>query len=162
MLNQLDRSYDVIAIDAYRPPYIPWHLTTLEFFREVREHLHPDGVVAINVGRTKTDRRLVDAMANTLLRVFPSVYAIDVPRSFNTILVGTMQPTSADNLAYNYHALPPAVAPDLQAVIARAANSLVRIQPSTILFTDDQAPVERLVDALVLNFLLSGDMDEIR
>jgi len=162
MLNQLDRSYDVIAIDAYRPPYIPWHLTTVEFFQEVREHLNPDGVVAINVGRTKTDRRLVDAMANTLLRVFPSGYAVDVPRSFNTILVGTMQPTSADNLTQNYYALPADAPPDLRTVIARAANSLVRIEPSAILFTDDRAPVETLVDALVLNFLLSGDMDEIR
>ena len=25
--------YDLIAVDAYRPPYIPWHLTTLEFFQ---------------------------------------------------------------------------------------------------------------------------------
>jgi predicted membrane-bound spermidine synthase len=32
-LNRLDERYSVIAIDAYRPPYIPWHLTTVEFFR---------------------------------------------------------------------------------------------------------------------------------
>ncbi|MCB1602853.1 MAG: hypothetical protein KDI66_22750, partial [Xanthomonadales bacterium] len=27
-----DAQWDVIAIDAYRPPYIPFHLTTVEFF----------------------------------------------------------------------------------------------------------------------------------
>ena len=60
-----------------------------------------DGVVAINVGRTDTDRRLVDALSATLLEVFPSVHAIDVPQSFNTILVATNLPTSEDNLRAN-------------------------------------------------------------
>ena len=55
--------YDVIAVDAYRPPYIPFHLTTVEFFTLAREHLAPDGVVVVNVGRTDTDATLVDAIA---------------------------------------------------------------------------------------------------
>jgi spermidine synthase len=53
MLNRLERSYSVIGIDAYRPPYIPWHLTTVEFFQEVRERLTDDGVAVINVWRTQ-------------------------------------------------------------------------------------------------------------
>ena len=31
--------YDVIALDAFRVPYIPWHLTTREFMQELRDHL---------------------------------------------------------------------------------------------------------------------------
>ena len=162
VLNQLQNRYSVVAIDAYRPPYIPWHLTTVEFFREVREHLLPNGVVAINVGRTRTDRRLVDAMARTMLEVFPTVHAIDVSKSFNTILVGTMQPTRVENLQQNYAHLPDDTDPVLREVLATSANSVVSIQPSNIVFTDDRAPVETLVDALVLNFLLHGNMDEIR
>ena len=161
-LNRLDERYSVIAIDAYRPPYIPWHLTTVEFFEEVREHLLPDGVVAINVGRTTTDRRLVDAMARTLLEVFPSVHAIDVPRSFNTILVATHQPSQVDNLAANLALLPDDADPLLREVLSRSVNALVPVRPSELIFTDDRAPVETLVDSLVLNFLLSGDLDEIR
>ena len=30
------RRYDLIAVDAYRPPYIPFHLTTVEFFPGAR------------------------------------------------------------------------------------------------------------------------------
>ena len=71
LLNNIDQAYTVIGIDAYRPPYIPWHLTTVEFFSEVRDRLAERGVVAINVGRTDTDRRLVDALSNTLRQVFP-------------------------------------------------------------------------------------------
>jgi len=51
-LTQTTRRYDVVAVDAYRLPYIPWHLTTVEFFAEVRAHLTEKGVVAINVGHT--------------------------------------------------------------------------------------------------------------
>lgn len=162
ILNQLTDRYSVIAIDAYRPPYIPWHLTTVEFFQEVREHLLPNGVVAINVGRTSTDRRLVDAMTRTLTEVYSDVYAIDVPRSFNTILVGTLQPTTEGNLLQNLTLLPEDIDPLLPHVLNTAINALVPAIPSEVVFTDDRAPVETIVDSLVLNFLLNGDVNEIR
>jgi hypothetical protein len=119
-------------------------------------------VVAINVGRTSTDRRLVDAMTRTLMEIFPDVHAIDVPRSFNTILVGTMQPSSTENLAENLRLLPDDDAPILREVLNITAAALVPSSPSKLLFTDDRAPVETLVDSLVLNFLLFGDVEEIR
>ncbi len=162
MLNKLDKQYTVVGIDAYRPPYIPWHLTTVEFFEEVRTHLTDDGVVVINVGRTPTDRRLIDALTATLLQVFPSVHAMDVPQSFNTILVATVQPTSDANLAANLAALPADAAPMLRDTLTLAARTLVPAQPSQLVFTDDHAPVELLVDLLVLNFLLSDDLDQLR
>ncbi len=42
--------YDAIFLDAYRQPYIPFYLLTKEFFENVRAHLNPTGVFAINVG----------------------------------------------------------------------------------------------------------------
>lgn len=161
VLNTLDSIYSVIAIDAYRPPYIPWHLTTVEFFEEVREHLLVNGVVAINVGRTADDRRLVDAMAATLGEVFPSVFALDVPRSFNTLLYATVQPTTAANLAANLAGIDPAAYPLLHDVMTVSVSALVPVEPSDIVFTDDRAPVETLVDSLVLNAILSGDTEQL-
>lgn len=162
ILNQLTHSYDVIAIDAYRPPYIPWHLATVEFFQEVQSHLSENGVVAINVGRTSTDRRLVDAMANTMIHVFPSVHAIDVPRSFNTILIGTQMMTTSDNLAQNLSIMPQNTPDLLLRVMQSSLQNLVAIGSSDVIFTDERAPVETLVDSLVINFLLYGDTDLIR
>ncbi len=90
--------YDVIAVDAYRPPYIPFHLTTVEFFSLVRDRLSPTGVVAVNVGRTHTDYSLVDALAATMQAVFPSVYVLDLPDEGstlgNSLVVATRQPTT--------------------------------------------------------------------
>lgn len=161
VLNQLDKSYSVIAIDAYRPPYIPWHLTTVEFFAEIRAHLTPTGTVAINVGRTNTDRRLVDAMTSTLLQIFPSVHAIDVPASFNTILVATLQPTLDENLQHNLLNLPPETNAFLVDSLTWGVQQMTSTNASDMIFTDDRAPVETLVDSLVLNFLLSGDADQL-
>ena len=162
LLNQMDRQFSVIGIDAYRPPYIPWHLTTVEFFAEVRARLAVDGVVAINVGRTDTDRRLVDALSNTLLQVFPTVHAIDVPQSFNTILVATAQVTKPDNLRENIWYRSDSSDPRLYDVLADAVNAMVPLGESHIVFTDDLAPVERLVDSIVLDFLLAGRAEEFR
>ena len=162
MLLQLGRRYDVIALDAYRPPYIPWHLTTVEFFTEVRDHLTENGVAAVNVGRTDTDRRLVNAMAATLLEVFPTVHAMDVPLSFNTILVATREPTSANNLLLNLNNLPEDAPVILRDALSLGVDSLVALTPAPPIFTDDRAPVETLVDSLVLNFLLSGGTEQLR
>ncbi len=162
LLNQMNRRYSVVAVDAYRPPYIPWHLTTGEFFREVKTRLANNGVVVINVGRTDTDRRLVDSLAKTMSLVFPSVHAIDVPQSFNTILVGTVQETSPDNLRANLMHKSDSVDPRLYEIIERAAQQIVALGDSDVIFTDDRAPVETLVDSIVLNFLLSGRADEFR
>ena len=101
-LEHSTRQYQIISVDAYRPPYIPWHLTTREFFKIVKEHLTQDGVMVINVGRAPNDRRLVEALSSTILSVFPSVHVVDVPGTFNTIIYATVQPTVDENLILNY------------------------------------------------------------
>jgi spermidine synthase len=154
-LNQLNHRYDVITIDAYKVPYIPWHLTTQEFFEEVRDHLTETGVVAMNVGRAPQDRRLIDAMTATLQTVYPTVHAIDVPGSLNTILVATVQPTTQETLTQNFIGLDEAVDPLLQAVLQTAVTSYVPNHPSDVIFTDERAPVETIIDSLVLRYLLS-------
>lgn len=158
-LNQLTHRYDVITIDAYKVPYIPWHLTTQEFFGEVRDHLTDRGVVAMNVGRAPQDRRLIDAMTATLQMVYPTVHAIDVPGSLNTILVATMQPTTLDNLQGNLNQLDASVDPLLRAALETAVTGYVPNHPSEVIFTDERAPVETIIDSLVLRYLLSEGVD---
>ncbi len=157
-LTQTERSYDVVAVDAYRLPYIPWHLTTVEFFAEVRAHLTEAGVVAINVGHTPGrgsdgDWRLVEAMVATMRQVYPSVYVIEVPGSFNAIVVATAQPTTARNLADN---LPLLADARLRVVAERALANLRDVAPTGIVFTDDHAPVEQLTHDLALRYILGG------
>ncbi|MDZ4767524.1 MAG: fused MFS/spermidine synthase [Chloroflexota bacterium] len=161
-LRQSDRRYSVIAIDAYKPPYIPWHLTTVEFFREARARLSPRGVVAINVGRTPQDRRLVEALTATLSQVFASVHTLDVPRSFNTILIATQSPSTLSDFVRAYDALPDTADPLLRQTYLTALDAIVETRASDVIFTDERAPVETLIDSLVVNFLLSGGTEQLR
>ena len=155
-LNYLSDKYSVIAVDAYRLPYIPWHLTTKEFFLETKSLLTPTGVIAINVGRTSTDRRLVNALSATLLSVFPTVHVIDVPETFNSILVATNIKTSAYNLQENLASLHPKSHALLPVMLDKTINNLVPTNPNDMIFTDDRAPVEQLTDSILLNYLLGS------
>jgi hypothetical protein len=155
--------YSVISVDAYRLPYIPWHLTTHEFFQEALEHLDDDGVVAINVGRTPGDRRIVDAMSTTMASVFPSVHVVDVPATLNTIIYGTARPTRIENLAVNRDRLAlGGGSPLLVDVLTRAYDNRRTLALSSLNFTDDRAPIETLTNSVALSFLLTGDMDILR
>jgi len=158
-LAHSEATYTVIGVDAYRPPYIPWQLTTQEFFQEVRDHLTQDGVLVINVGRTPEDRRLIDALVGTIGSVFPTVHVMDVPDTFNTIVYATVEPTTSENLTRNLAHLESSHADSfLIDVVRRTSENLVPTPDVETVFTDDHAPVEQLVDSIVLRFFLGGDV----
>jgi predicted membrane-bound spermidine synthase len=153
-LTNSSKSYDVIAIDAYRPPYIPFHLTTREFFALCKEHLTENGVVAINVGRTRTDWSLVQALATTLKAEFPNVYTVDLAQPgqdlINVLVVATKQPTSVENLAANAGLMSNSI---LQQVASASIPRAAEFADPTMVFTDDRAPVEQVVHGLILSFV---------
>jgi len=161
-LEQSARRYSIIEIDAYHPPYIPWHLTTIEFFQLVRDRLTDDGVAVINVGRSPSDRRLVDGLAGTMQAVFPSVYVMDVPNSFNSIVYATMQPTAIGNLYLNYEDLRLRGAhPMLLEALKTAIMNMQPIAPISRVFSDDWSPIEWITNNMVLSFVLSGDVEDL-
>lgn len=157
-------TYQIISIDAYRPPYIPWHLTTQEFFTTVRDHLTNDGVMVINVGRSPQDRRLIEILSTTILTVFPSVHVMDLPDSFNSILFATVQLTTPDNLIANY--LQISQQPDAPPVLLKAMESAIaNHQPTpsgSRIFTDDMAPIEWITNDMIIDFFLAGDVEMLK
>jgi predicted membrane-bound spermidine synthase len=149
--------YDVIVIDAYRPPYIPFQLTTFEFFRQVRDHLTPDGVVAINVARTETDYTLVDAVASTLKCVYPNVYIMDMLSDLNSLVIASRQPTELDVIKARLADLP---LPVLRDVALRAAGRIREFSRQTgEILSDDHAPVEQIVHTIVVRYLVGQPAD---
>jgi MFS family permease len=163
-LEHSPHQYDLIAVDAYRPPYIPPHMTTQEFFRIAYDHLTEDGVLAINVGRAPGDRSLIDGLATTIATVFPSIHIMDIPNTLNSIVYASKQATSADNLLRNYNTL--SVRGDIHPLLLTAMSStIVNMQPgyeTTQVFTDDKAPIEWLTNNLIVNFLLHGDVEALQ
>ena len=78
-LHTAKDTYDVIGMDAYHQPYIPFHLTTREFFQDVSAHLSDRGVAVVNAGKPGSDYRLVHVLATTMRSIFPQVFILDVP-----------------------------------------------------------------------------------
>lgn len=160
-LQKSSKKYQIISVDAYRPPYIPWTMTTREFFQLTRDRLTEDGALVINVGRTTDDRSLIDAIGSTIAAVYPSVYVVDVPQTFNSIIYATNQTTSAANLADNFAYLQSRgnTHPLLLDVVGTAVSNLQSPpQPSRVL-TDDLAPVEWITSSMIIDFILSEDME---
>jgi spermidine synthase len=87
-LRRTDEQYDVIMVDAYRQPYIPFYLATKEFFELARARLAPGGLVAINVGHPENSDTLEQVLTATLGAVFPEV-ARDPMKDTNTILMAS-------------------------------------------------------------------------
>ena len=151
-LATTQEKYDVVAVDAYQQPYIPFQLTTREFFTSIRSHLSAQGVVAINTGHTTHDFRLVQAFVNTMSQVFPSVYVFNVPGTFNTEVMGTMQRTSIDTFRSNLANFPPTT------VMGQVASEVVPVvtqgrPDGGLVFSDDRAPIEQITDQLLLNYI---------
>jgi hypothetical protein len=151
-------------VDAYRPPYIPWHLPTQEFFQSVYAHLDDDGVMVVNVGRAPDDRRLIDALVGTIQTVFPTVHVMDLPGTFNSILYATRQPTRVDDLYQNVLHL--YTRGDVHPLLIQSLTKLVtNLQPtpqSQTVYTDDWAPIELMTNRMVLKFVLLGDMERLK
>lgn len=163
-LEHSPRKYDLIAVDAYRPPYIPPHMTTQEFFQIAYNHLTDDGVLAINVGRAPGDRSLINGLATTIATVFPSIHIMDIPNTLNSIIYASKQPTSAENLFANYNVLNARgnVHPLLLTAMSSTIVNMQSGYETTQVFTDDKAPIEWLTNNLIVNFLLHGDVESLQ
>jgi len=140
----------VIGVDAYHQPYIPFHLTTVEFFRMVRDHLTPNGVVVLNAGLgADGDTRLAQTLATTMLEVFPNVFVLETAQFGNWMLVGSMQriDDGAANFAANYQQIEQ---PALRTTMAQVQGfPFLSTQRGDVVLYDDHAPVERLIDEMI-------------
>jgi spermidine synthase len=79
-LNSTERMYDFIWVDAFARHMIPFHLTTVEFFAELRAHLAPNGILAVNLASSGEGGDLLraNAVVQTMRRSFPHVESFAV------------------------------------------------------------------------------------
>jgi spermidine synthase len=146
-LRRSDARYDAIHIDAYRQPYIPFYLSTREFFETVRDRLAPGGTVVINVGHPEGQERLEQVLSATMGDVFAHV-ARDPIEPTNTLLVASDRELSPARL----RAAPPSLPVELRPLALREA---ARVEPPLRggeVYTDDDAPVEWLIDRSIVEY----------
>ncbi len=131
--------WDIILIDAYRGPFVPFHLLTKEFYTLVKSRLNPGGVVVQNI---EPSTMLFDSASATLKSVFPSVDLYD--GGGNVVAVGYEGPQlpQAELLA---RAAKVQERYKLRYDLTKlAAERRVLSRPTGKVLTDDFAPVETM------------------
>ena len=146
-LESSDGGYDVIMVDAYRQPYIPFYLATREFFELARDRLAPGGVVIVNAGHPEGNDDLEKVLGRTMAEAFPIVLRDPIEDS-NTLLLGREGPASGQRLAAALASIPE----DLRVIAAEESQRLEPRLPGGEVYTDDRAPVEWLIDRAILGY----------
>jgi spermidine synthase len=146
-LRRAEGGYDLIVVDAYRQPYIPFYLATREFFELARDRLAPGGVVAVNVGHPEGSDELERVLGRTMAVAFPVVLR-DPSEPTNTVLIGSDARASAATLERSADAL----SGELESLARAAAGRLEPRLPGGTVYTDDRAPVEWLTDRTLLGY----------
>jgi len=137
----------VIMVDAYQDITIPFQMSSVEFFTLVKEHLKEDGVMVINMNmRGSGEGNINEYLSDTVGKVFPNIYTVDVAGSTNRELFASVKDDAFDRGLENAR---------MTAGLSRKERSLsewiegiypemVRYEPGDRVLTDDKAPVELL------------------
>jgi hypothetical protein len=150
-------TYHVVVGDAFSDYSVPWHLTTLEFDREVRRVLRPDGVYAVNIIDVFPDGQFLAAYTRTLSEVFPAVALVDVQTGgvgvlANWLVIGAQAPLDAAGLERSTRPGVGGPEPARARVVdpARVERWLSEPQPPVQVLIDDYAPVDSYLALRVL------------
>ena len=151
-IRRIDKDYDAIVVDAYRQPYIPFYLTTREFFEECQDRLTDGGLVMVNVGHPEGQDELEKVISATMGDVFAEVRRDPVDPT-NTVVVASDSPISADQLGRASARFPHELEPLVRTTAARLAPAL----EGGDVYSDDKAPVEWLIDKSIVEYAAEGD-----
>ncbi|MEM9336863.1 MAG: fused MFS/spermidine synthase [Patescibacteria group bacterium] len=147
-LSRSEDTYDIIFSDLFSTDLAaPFHLSTVEFYQEIYDHLSEDGVLILNyVGRPKGPRpSLTGSMVKTITSVFPNAVAYGLNNNDdvfqNIIFIASKGERPIDLSDYamvnNYGENVP--------LEQLALNLDSYDREREILLTDDFAPVSRLM-----------------
>jgi spermidine synthase len=147
-LRRMGPGYEAIFVDAYRQPYIPFYLTTKEFFALARDRLVDGGVVVVNAGHPEGSEALEQVLAAGLRSAFPHVAQYPVaPR--NTLLIASSRRPTAAKLRLGRGDSSPELGAAFDEAIATLEASRLHPEP----YTDDKAPVEWLIDRSIVSYV---------
>lgn len=140
-----DASLDVVIGDAFHDISVPQHLVTLEFAREIRAKLKPDGAYIMTVIDGAREPKFMLAMLKTLHEVFPVV----------EIWVDADQMGGGGRLTYLLSAARTPVSASVISSRQDDGRRWQRVNPGAVagslspddvpVLTDDLAPVDRLI-----------------
>jgi spermidine synthase len=159
-LNSTERTYDLMWVDVFARHMIPFHLTTVEFFAELRAHLAPNGILAVNLASSGEGGDLLraNAVVQTMRRSFPTVESFAVkgpwkssqPRSENLIFFtgSPLEQHTFSTMVANVNRLVEQQRLPFEAIALLGTH---RTQPweAGVVLTDNYAPYDLLIGSTV-------------
>jgi len=163
-----DRRWDLVLVDCYSQEYyLPFHLTTVEFFAKVKARLKPRGILAYNAFAYRPDDPLLAALVNATATAFGRAWRAQVPGYPNFVVLATARSGDLPLLRFSDEAAAAGARPTPLGVFAGKAEGREALalaartfddplvfdpDPAIPLLTDDRAPVERLMDASMRDY----------
>jgi spermidine synthase len=151
----LKGKYDLILGDAFNDVSIPYHLTTVEFDRQLREALKPNGVYLANIIDNPSRGSFLRPYVNTLSKVFPHVTIATMGRGWladnrtTLIAVASNEPLKPEEFAGTLAGIRGGKAPSVTIMGEQELAEYMEMGliPNVTL-TDDYAPVDQLISVL--------------
>jgi len=159
-LNSTERTYDLMWVDVFARHMIPFHLTTVEFFAELRAHLAPNGILAVNLASSGEGGDLLraNAVVQTMRRSFPNVESFAVkgpwkssqPRSENLIFFAgsPLEQHTFSTMVANVNRLVEQQRLPFEA-IALLGTHRTQSWEAGVVLTDNYAPYDLLIGSTV-------------
>ncbi len=144
--------FDIVQVDLYQGgPYVPFYLTTVEFFDGVRKSLGTGGVLMNNVFDAGRAREILMATVATMARVFPSVMVFSDDTGSHCVL-GFHERKSVSEARRQLLGVPEA-SPHFK-FSRRVAARLREVNPppGTPVLTDDCAPIDGMIRRMVADY----------
>lgn len=154
-LSRTSESYDVIFGDAYNSFIsVPWHLLTREYYALVKKRLASGGVYGMSFVSTRGDagQEMTQSVVATFKETFPNYVTLafgekkDTPQ--NIVLIA-----KNDNTPIDEKHLKSILSQDKDFNYLADKIISLDVDSDALVFTDDYAPVERLMNPILLSYL---------
>ena len=138
-------------VDAYQDITIPFQMSSVEFFTQVKKHLKPGGVMVVNMNMKSDGAGSINAyLSDTIASVFDQVYTADVSGNTNRELFASDNAEMLDVMAEGVAALRDG---ELSSMMGVVSDALTPYEEGDLILTDDKAPVEvlgmRVIDEII-------------
>ncbi len=154
-LTLTNRSFDIILMDAFNPPTIPFHLATREFFELVRGHLKPDGMFAANVPRYGEPAHVIDPICATLESVFGDVFLVDRRPNIPQLVMASRAPMELEEFVGMVEENRLDTRPRIVEVLSKRTGNFEGKR--SLILTDNRSPIEILVHNIIFDYARGGE-----
>jgi len=141
-IENVQKPYDLIFLDAYMAAGIPKHLATKEFLLSLKKALKPSGAIIANMWSTPKVNPHYRSMLRTYQEVFHEVHTLRVPTAGNKIVIALPQlrGVTLNTIAQRAQliSLQKQLPFDLSEVLQSGLIKLIDLQKNPVLLDGDQ------------------------